>query len=46
MPYDLKSYVIYKFFCAGCKAIYVGETFRYPNRAHEHLETDKNSNIY
>ena len=45
--YDLKSYVIYKFLCAGCNARYVDETYRHiSTRNYEHLETDKNSNIY
>ena len=47
VPYGLKSYVIYKFFCASCNASYVVETYRpISNRTHEHLETDKSSNIY
>ena len=47
VPYGLKSYVIYKFLCAGCNASYVGETYRHIyTRTHEHLETDLSSNIY
>ena len=47
VPYGLKSYVIYKFLCTGCNASYVGETYRHiSTRSHEHLETDKSSNIY
>ena len=46
VPYGLKSYVIYKFLCTGCNASYVGETYRHiSTRTHEHLETDKSSNI-
>ena len=38
MPSALRSYVVYKFYCAGCNASYVGETTRYFNvRVHEHL---------
>ena len=47
VPYGLKSYIVYKFLCAGCNASYVGETYRHiSTRIHEHLETDKSSNIY
>ena len=47
VPYGLKSCVIYKFLCAGCNSSYVGETYRHiSTRTHEHLETDKSSNIY
>ena len=42
VPYGLKSYVVYKFLCAGCNASYVGETYRHISiRTHEHLETQK-----
>ena len=45
--YGLKSYVVYKILSAGCKASCVGETYRQiSTRAHEHLQTDKSSNIY
>ena len=47
VPYGLKFYVVYKFLCAGYNASYVGETYRHiSTRTHEHLETDKSSNIY
>ena len=46
VPYGLMSYVIYNFLCAECNASYVGETYRYiSTRTHDHLETDKSSNI-
>ena len=47
VPYVLKSYVIYKFLCAGCNASYVGEAYRHIcTRTHEHLETDQSFNVY
>ena len=47
VSYDLKSYVIYKFLCAGGNASHIAETYRHiSTKTHEHLETDKNSNIY
>ena len=47
VPYGLKSYVIYKFLCAGCNASCVGKTYRHiSTRTRKHLETDKSSNIY
>ena len=43
----IKSYVVYKFVCAGCNASYVDDTYRHiSTRTHEHLKTDKSSNIY
>ena len=46
-PYGLKSYVIYKFLCAGYNASYVGKTYRHISaRTIEHLKTDKSFNIY
>ena len=42
-----KSYVVYKFTCAGCNSCYIGETTRhYSIRIHEHLNTDKTSSVY
>ena len=47
IPYGLKSYLVYKFLCAGYSTSYVGKTYRYISaRTHEHLETDKSSDIY
>ena len=44
--YGLKSYVIYKFLCASCNTSYVAETCRHISAGtHEHLETDKSSDI-
>ena len=47
IPKLLRSRVVYKFFCAGCGACYVGETNRHlATRIREHLSTDKNSHIF
>ena len=42
-----KSYLVYKFSCAGCNSSYIGETTRhFSARTHEHLNTDKNFHLY
>ena len=42
----LKSFVVYKFTCAGCQSCYIGETKRHlPTRIKEHLKTDTKSHI-
>ena len=47
LPNALKSYVVYKFTCAGCQSCYVGETKRHlPTRMKEHLETVSKSHIF
>ena len=47
IPKFLKSFVVYKSVCPGCKACYIGETTRHlPTRIKEHLETDKKSYIF
>ena len=47
IPRSLRSNEIYKFICAGCNSVYVGETSRHlSTRVHEHLHSDKNSHIY
>ena len=47
VPYGLKFYFIYPFLCAGRNTSYVAESYRnISTMTHEHLETDKNSNIY
>ena len=44
---EQKSFVVYEFSCAGCKASYIGETTRHlTTRINEHFETDKHSMIY
>ena len=47
VPRSLRSRVVYKFTCAGCTSVYVGETCRHiSTRVREHLCTDKNSHVY
>ena len=47
VPFDLRSYVVYKFVCGNCKADYIGRTKRHlSTRIKEHLETDKKSHVY
>ena len=47
LPSYLKSFVIYKFKCAGCNSCYIGETTRHLDvRIDEHLRKDKKSAIY
>ena len=47
LPSALKSFVVYKFVCAGCQSCYIGETKRHlPTRINEHLVTDKKSHIF
>ena len=47
VPYGLKSYVVYKFLCAGCNDSCLGKTNRHiSTRNREYLETDKSSDIY
>ena len=43
---DLRSYVVYKFCCAGCNSCYVGHTTQHlTKRIDQHLRTDINSHI-
>ena len=47
IPKFMKSIVVYKFVCPGCKACYMSETSRHlSTRIKEHLETDKKSHIF
>ena len=47
VPQSLRSSVIYKFNCAECNSVYVGETSRYlSTRVREHLYSDKSSLIF
>ena len=47
VPFDLRSYVVYKFVCGSCKTLYLGQTKRHlPTRIKKHMETDKKSHEY
>ena len=44
---SLRSCVAYRFSCAGCNSVYIGETTRHlSTRVREHLYTDKKSLIF
>ena len=46
VPFDLRSYLAYKFVCGSCKADYIGRMKRHlSTRIKEHLETDKKSHV-
>ena len=46
LPNALRSFIVYKFTCAGCQSCYIGETRRHlATRIKEHLVTDKKSHI-
>ena len=46
VPFDLRSYVVYKFVGGSCKADYIGRTKQHlSTRIKEHLETDKKSHV-
>jgi len=47
LPKSHKSFVVYKFSCAGCNSSYIGETQRHlSTRIKEHLSSDKSSHIF
>ena len=47
VPQSLRPNVIYKFNCAECNSVYVGETSQHlSTRVREHLYSDKNSHIF
>ena len=47
VPFDLRSYVAYKFVCGSCKADYIGSTKQHlSTRIKEPLETDRKSHVY
>ena len=47
LPSGLKSFVIYKFLCAGCQSCYISETKHHLLMSiNEHLITDKKSHIF
>ena len=46
IPFDLRSFVVYKFVFGSCKADYTGRTKRHlSTMIKEHLETDKKSHV-
>ena len=46
IPILLRSIVVYKFSCAGCNSVYVGETCQhFSTRVHEYTAKDKISHI-
>ena len=47
VPFELQSFVVYKFVCNGCNAMYIGMTCSHlATRIRQHLVTDKNSHIF
>ena len=47
VPFDLRSYIVYKFVRGSCKADYVGRTKQHlSTRIKEHFEIDKKSHVY
>ena len=47
VPFELQSFVVYKFVCNGCNAMYIGMTCSHlATRIKQHLATDKNSHIF
>ena len=47
IPNDLKSFLVYKFTCAGCSSSYIGETCRlFKTRIEEHIKKDNKSHIF
>lgn len=44
--FDLRSYVVYNFFCSSCKADYIDRTKQHLSTAFkEHLKSDKNLHV-
>ena len=47
IPNDLKSFLVYKFTCASCSPIYIGETCcHFKTRIEEHIKKDNKSHIF
>ena len=47
VPRSLRSNIVYKFTCAECNSVYVGETSRHlSTRVREYLFSDKNSHVH
>ena len=47
LPDDLKSFLVYKFTCAGYSSSFICETcHHFKNRIEEHIKKDSNSHIF
>ena len=47
IPNDLKSLLVYEFFCASCSSSYIGETcHHFKTRIEEHNKKDNTSHIF
>ena len=47
VPFDMRSYLVYKFVCGSCKADYIGRMKQHlSTKIKEHLGTDKKLHVY
>jgi len=47
IPFNIKSFLVYKFVCTNCQVSYIGETTRhFQTRIEEHMKKDKQSHIF
>ena len=47
IPNDLKSLLVYNFFCASCSSSYIGETcHHFKTRIEGHIKKDNKSQIF
>ena len=42
----MKSFLVYKFTCAGCSFSYIGEIFRFKTRIEKHIKKDYKSHVF